>query len=120
MISEKELPSNSYIINNKRMSYIEIGKGDPILFLHGNPTSSYLWRNVMPHLEKLGRCIAPDLIGMGDSSRSPRHCYRVWRPWHQHGIKFSSWNGHNCDWHGSVWDALDTDEQERGISTMRR
>tara|TARA_B100001123_G_scaffold399090_1_gene483763 strand:- start:300 stop:1175 length:876 start_codon:yes stop_codon:yes gene_type:complete len=69
MISEKELPSNSYIINNKRMSYIEIGKGDPILFLHGNPTSSYLWRNVMPHLEKLGRCIAPDLIGMGYSEK---------------------------------------------------
>ena len=53
----------------KRMAYVEAGAGDPILFLHGNPTSSYLWRNVMPHLEGLGRCIAPDLIGMGDSEK---------------------------------------------------
>ena len=51
------------------MAYVEIGQGDPIVFLHGNPTSSYLWRNIMPHLEDLGRCIAPDLIGMGDSDR---------------------------------------------------
>ncbi|AWN15849.1 1,3,4,6-tetrachloro-1,4-cyclohexadiene hydrolase [Salinisphaera sp. LB1] len=50
---------------------MEAGSGDPIVFLHGNPTSSYLWRNVMPHLEKLGRCIAPDLIGMGDSDKLP-------------------------------------------------
>lgn len=51
------------------MSYIEEGEGDPIIFLHGNPTSSYLWRNVMPHLEGRGRLIAPDLIGMGDSEK---------------------------------------------------
>jgi haloalkane dehalogenase len=51
------------------MAYVEVGTGDPIVFLHGNPTSSYLWRNVIPHLEKLGRCIAPDLIGMGDSDK---------------------------------------------------
>jgi haloalkane dehalogenase len=51
------------------MAYVEAGTGDPIVFLHGNPTSSYLWRNVMPHLEGLGRCIAPDLIGMGDSEK---------------------------------------------------
>jgi haloalkane dehalogenase len=51
------------------MAYVEVGTGDPILFLHGNPTSSYLWRNVIPHLEGLGRCIAPDLIGMGDSNK---------------------------------------------------
>jgi haloalkane dehalogenase len=51
------------------MAYVEAGTGDPIVFLHGNPTSSYLWRNVMPHLEGLGRCIAPDLIGMGDSGK---------------------------------------------------
>lgn len=50
-----------------RMHYIEQGTGDPILFLHGNPTYSYVWRNVIPHLSKLGRCIAPDLIGMGFS-----------------------------------------------------
>jgi haloalkane dehalogenase len=53
----------------KQMAYVEIGAGDPIVFLHGNPTSSYLWRNVIPHVEQLGRCIAPDLIGMGDSDK---------------------------------------------------
>ncbi len=53
----------------KRMAYLDIGEGDPIVFLHGNPTSSYLWRNVIPHLENHGRCIAPDLIGMGDSEK---------------------------------------------------
>jgi haloalkane dehalogenase len=51
------------------MHYIEAGEGDPIVFLHGNPTSSYLWRNVIPHLASLGRCIAPDLIGMGRSGK---------------------------------------------------
>lgn len=51
------------------MAYVDVGDGDPIVFLHGNPTSSYLWRNVIPHLQKHGRCIAPDLIGMGDSTK---------------------------------------------------
>lgn len=53
----------------KGMAYVETGKGDPIVFLHGNPTSSYIWRNVIPYLEKQGRCIAPDLMGMGDSQK---------------------------------------------------
>ena len=53
------------------MAYVEVGEGDPIVLLHGNPTSSYLWRNVLPHLQPLGRCIAPDLIGMGDSDKLP-------------------------------------------------
>jgi haloalkane dehalogenase len=53
------------------MAYVEVGSGDPIVLLHGNPTSSYLWRNVIPHLSGLGRCIAPDLIGMGDSDKLP-------------------------------------------------
>ena len=53
------------------MAYYEVGKGKPILFLHGNPTSSYLWRNIIPHVQHLGRCIAPDLIGMGDSDKLP-------------------------------------------------
>ncbi|MFT4572811.1 MAG: haloalkane dehalogenase [Candidatus Binatia bacterium] len=56
-------------IHGKLMAYIEEGTGDPIVFLHGNPTSSFLWRNVMPHLEGKGRLIAPDLIGMGDSEK---------------------------------------------------
>ena len=58
-------------INGKRIAYLEAGSGDPILLLHGNPTSSYLWRNVIPHLEGLGRVIAPDLIGQGDSEKLP-------------------------------------------------
>lgn len=53
----------------KQMAYVETGEGDPIVFLHGNPTSSYLWRNIMPHVAHRGRCIAPDLIGMGDSDK---------------------------------------------------
>lgn len=56
-------------VNGKSLAYAEAGEGDPIVFLHGNPTSSYLWRNVMPHVEGLGRLIAPDLIGMGDSDK---------------------------------------------------
>jgi haloalkane dehalogenase len=52
-----------------RIAYVDGGAGDPIVFLHGNPTSSYLWRDVMPHVADLGRCIAPDLIGMGDSDK---------------------------------------------------
>jgi len=56
-------------VNGERMAYIDEGEGDAIVFQHGNPTSSYLWRNVMPHCEGLGRLIACDLIGMGDSAK---------------------------------------------------
>ena len=56
-------------IRGKNMAYIEMGEGDPIVFLHGNPTSSYLWRNVMPKAMGFGRCIAPDLVGMGHSDK---------------------------------------------------
>lgn len=56
-------------VNGSRMHYIDVGKGDPILFLHGQPTSSYLWRNIIPHLQESARCIAPDLIGMGKSDK---------------------------------------------------
>src|ERR1700754_2592493 len=59
------------IVHDSEMAYVEAGEGDPIVLLHGNPTSSYLWRNVLPHLQPLGRCIAPDLIGMGDSDKLP-------------------------------------------------
>jgi haloalkane dehalogenase len=55
----------------RRMAYEESGEGDPIVFLHGNPTSSYLWRNIIPYARAHGRCIAPDLIGMGDSEKLP-------------------------------------------------
>ncbi len=56
-------------VNGKQMAYHERGSGDAIVFLHGNPTSSYLWRNVVPHVEHLGRVIVPDLIGQGDSDK---------------------------------------------------
>ena len=58
------------------ISYIDTGAGDPIVFLHGNPTSSYLWRNIIPHLEGSARCLAPDLVGMGNSGKSPHGSYR--------------------------------------------
>ena len=58
------------------ISYVDTGAGEPVVFLHGNPTSSYLWRNVIPHVEGLGRCLAPDLVGMGDSGAAPHGSYR--------------------------------------------
>lgn len=61
--------SNYVEVNGSKMHYVESGAGDPILFLHGNPTSSYLWRNIIPYLSPLGRAIAPDLIGMGKSDK---------------------------------------------------
>ncbi|HVN89394.1 MAG TPA: haloalkane dehalogenase [Candidatus Binataceae bacterium] len=63
-------------VDGTEMAYVETGTGAPIVFLHGNPTSSYLWRNVIPHLAGMGRCLAPDLIGMGDSSKAPDSSYR--------------------------------------------
>lgn len=71
MIPVQEHPKKTAQVLGKTMAYVELGQAqaDPIVFLHGNPTSSYLWRNIMPHLESLGRCIAPDLIGMGDSDK---------------------------------------------------
>ena len=58
-------------VNGLKMAYVESGEGDPIVFQHGNPTSKYLWRNIIPHAEPHGRCIALDLIGMGDSDKLP-------------------------------------------------
>src|SRR3546814_17923267 len=71
-------------IKGRRMAYIDEGTGDPILFQHGTPTSSYLWRHIMPHCAGLGRLIACDLIGMGDSCKlappgPPRYAYGVHR-----------------------------------------
>jgi haloalkane dehalogenase len=59
------------------MAYVDVGAGDPIVLLHGNPTSSYLWRNVIPQLADAGRCLAPDLIGMGRSGKAPGGRYRL-------------------------------------------
>ncbi|MCL1588349.1 MAG: haloalkane dehalogenase [Actinomycetia bacterium] len=65
------MTKHSIEIGGLTMAYEEVGEGDPIVFLHGNPTSSYLWRNIIPHLADSYRCIAPDLIGMGDSDKLP-------------------------------------------------
>jgi len=69
MISAEEHPKKFVTVHGARMAYVEMGSGAPIVFQHGNPTSSYLWRNVMPALADQGRCIALDLIGMGDSQK---------------------------------------------------
>ncbi len=69
MISTTEHPKKTIEVLGRQMSYVEMGDGEPIVFQHGNPTSSYLWRNIMPHLAGQGRCIAIDLIGMGDSEK---------------------------------------------------
>ncbi|MGI9571088.1 MAG: haloalkane dehalogenase [Desulfobulbia bacterium] len=75
MVTSKEISadfpfrSNYVEVYGSKMHYIDEGTGDVILFLHGNPTSSYLWRNIIPYLSSMGRCIAPDLIGMGKSEK---------------------------------------------------
>lgn len=72
MISAQDNYSRKHVtVNGLEMTCIDEGQGDPIVFLHGNPTSSYLWRNIIPHTESLGRCVAPDLIGMGQSAKLP-------------------------------------------------
>jgi haloalkane dehalogenase len=70
-MSEQPLTKNTVDVLGSRMAYHERGEGAPVLFLHGNPTSSYLWRDVIPELEGHGRLIVPDLIGMGDSAKLP-------------------------------------------------
>ncbi len=61
---------------DSEMAYVDVGRGSPVVFLHGNPTSSYLWRNVIPPVGVVGRCLAPELIGMGDSGKNPKGVYR--------------------------------------------
>jgi haloalkane dehalogenase len=70
-MTEQPLTKNTVDVLGSRIAYHERGEGAPVLLLHGNPTSSYLWRNVIPQLEGRGRLIAPDLIGMGDSAKLP-------------------------------------------------
>jgi haloalkane dehalogenase len=96
MISTTEHPRQYIEVNGKRMAYVEMGDGDPIVFQHGNPTSSYLWRNIMPALADKGRCIAVDLIGMGgsdkldhsgpDSYRYVEHREFLFKAWEHLGI----------------------------------
>ena len=69
-------PRRRVAVFDSELSYVDTGRGDPIVFLHGNPTSSYLWRNIIPYLSEQGRCLAPDLVGMGQSGKSPTSAYR--------------------------------------------
>jgi haloalkane dehalogenase len=64
-------PRRRVAAGGAEISHVDTGQGQPIVFLHGNPTSSYLWRNIIPHVSDLGRCLAPDLAGMGQSSPLP-------------------------------------------------
>ncbi|ALN63705.1 haloalkane dehalogenase [Lysobacter antibioticus] len=70
------LPRRRMQVLDTEISYVDIGEGAPIVFLHGNPTSSYLWRNIIPQVRHLGRCLAPDLAGMGQSGPMPGGGYR--------------------------------------------
>lgn len=75
--TQKKLPASHYVtVNGSKIHYYDEGRGDPILFLHGVPTSAYLWRNIIPALSSNARCIAPDLIGMGKSDK-PDIDYRI-------------------------------------------
>lgn len=73
---EDKYPRRRVSVLDTDIAYVDAGQGDPIVFLHGNPTSSYLWRNIIPHLEVAGRCLAPDMVGMGDSGKAPGGSYR--------------------------------------------
>ena len=69
-------PRKRLRVLDTEMAYVDTGAGEPIVFLHGNPTSSYLWRNIIPHVAGQRRCLAPDLVGMGESGKSPSGSYR--------------------------------------------
>lgn len=116
-------------IDGYRMAYIDEGEGDAIVFQHGNPTSSYLWRNVMPHCEGLGRLVACDLIGMGDSEKlKPSGPNRYLFAEQQHFL-YALWNKLNLgnrvilvlhDWGSSLgfeW-ARQHPERVQGIAYM--
>ena len=79
-------------INGKNIAYVEVGSGDPIVFQHGNPTSSYLWRNIIPILKDHGRCIAVDLIGMGDSEKLNNSNSNSYRYIEHRDYLFKAWN----------------------------
>jgi haloalkane dehalogenase len=77
LISTEEISYRKHVpILGTHMAYVDVGVGDPIVFLHGNPTPSYLWRNIIPHLLPFGRCLAPDYVGMGNSGAAPDGGYR--------------------------------------------
>src|SRR5262249_62281235 len=70
------LPRRRVKAGDTEISYIDVGQGEPVVFLHGNPTWSYQWRNIIPYLSPYRRCLAPDLVGMGWSGKSPTKAYR--------------------------------------------
>src|SRR5215469_14940808 len=77
-ISTEDVSYRKYIpVHDTYMAYVDLGTGDPIVFLHGNPTPSYLWRNIIPYLLPYGRCLAPDYVGMGNSAAAPDGGYRL-------------------------------------------
>ena len=92
MLSAKEHAKKHLNVLGQRMAYVELGSGDPIVFQHGNPTSSYLWRNIMPHCAGLGRLIACDLIGMGDSDKLPDSGPRRYTYAEQREYLFALWD----------------------------
>lgn len=69
-------PRKRIPVLDSEISYVDTGTGEPIVFLHGNPTSSFIWRNIIPFVSDCGRCLAPDLVGMGKSGKSPANAYR--------------------------------------------
>lgn len=85
--AEDPYPRETLSLDQTHLSYVDAGSGEAVVLLHGNPTSSYLWRNVIPHLEPRYRCLAPDLIGMGDSGRAPDGCYEF----HDHAEYLDDW-----------------------------
>lgn len=77
LISTEDISYRRYIpVLDTRMAYVDVGQGDPIVFLHGVPTPYYLWRNIIPSLLPFGRCLAPDYVGMGNSAAAPNGRYR--------------------------------------------
>jgi haloalkane dehalogenase len=74
-------------VRDSTMAYVDVGEGAPVVFLHGNPTYSFLWRNVIPHVQERTRCLAPDLIGMGYSGKAPGGSYRF----RDHSLYVDAW-----------------------------
>jgi len=129
LISDVEHPKKFVEVHGRQMAYVEMGSGNPIIFQHGNPTSSYLWRNIMPSLAGLGRCIAVDLIGMGDSDKLDNPGAESYRYVEHRDYLFAAWEqlGVNDyvtlvihDWGSALgfdW-ALQNEDKVRGIAYM--
>ena len=129
MKSTVEHPKKFIEVHGRQIAYVEMGSGNPIIFQHGNPTSSYLWRNIMPSLAGLGRCIAVDLIGMGDSDKLDNPGAESYRYVEHRDYLFAAWEqlGVNDnvtlvihDWGSALgfdW-ALQNEDKVRGIAYM--